>query len=453
MRVLPGLLVLGLLGCRPATTEDSTENLSVQRDVLLVTIDTLRPDVVSAYGHPRPTTPNLDAIGEAGVLFERAYTTTPMTAAAHASMLTGLFPAEHGLLRNGQVLDPALPRLSTVLSEAGYRTAAFLGAHVLDDRFAFDVGFEEFDADMGGARRHERPAEEVVASAIEWIETVREGPRFLWVHVYDPHRPFESRPPEEGWVRESFPIMEERVEPSEKYARGKLIREWLEYEFEVVRTDAALGELLDAWNASAGGADSVVAALSDHGEGMGEHDYLDHGRFLWEEQVRVPWMLRAPGISAGLRVDTPVSLVDLASTLLELAMPAAAGALAGDSLVDAMLEERAAPGVVHVERPHIPHPWAEDLAKRETQRLVDRDGGASVDGPVKYIWIEEEGPLLFDLESDGAEAEDLASSSPELLTERAEEYELWQASLEAHGRTVEQRDPATEEMLEALGYQ
>lgn len=424
----------------------------MQRDVLVVTIDTLRSDVVSAYGHPRPTTPNLDAVGDAGVLFERAYTTIPMTASAHASMLTGLYPAEHGLLRNGQVLDPALPRLSTVLSTAGYHTAAFMGAHVMDSRFAFDLGFDVFDAKMRGPNAHERPAEEVVSRAIEWLESVPEGPRFLWVHVYDPHRPFESTTPEENWLRESYPVMEARVEPSKEFPRPKLIREWLEYEFEVVRTDAAVGELLSAWNASEGGGESVVAILSDHGEGMGEHDYLDHGRFLWEEQILVPWVLRAPGIPAGSRVDSAVSLVDLPRTLLQLAAPAEADQLAGESLVDLVLGKRAGSNLVKVERPLIPHPSKEDLLTRETIRLVERHGGASLDGSIKYIWIDDEEPLLFDLEADAAEARNLAGERPELFRERVADYERWHGGLEALGRTLVQNDPATAKMLEALGY-
>ena len=441
-------MALALVAC----SQDSAPDPSVQRDVLLVTIDTLRSDVVSAYGHPRPTTPNLDAIGNAGAIFERAYTTTPMTASAHASMLTGLYPAEHGLVRNGQVLDPGLPRLSTVLSEAGYHTAAFLGAHVIDSRFAFDRGFDVFDAKMGGPNAHERPAEVVVSRAIEWLESAPEGPRFLWVHVYDPHRPFESSPPEENWLRDSYPVMEARVEPSTEYQRGKLIREWLEYEFEVVRTDQAIGELFDAWEATEAGTDSVIAILSDHGEGMGEHDYLDHGRFLWEEQVRVPWMLRAPTIPAGTRVTDAVSFVDLPRTLLELAAPAAADPLGGESLVDLVLGKRAGDNRIKIERPLIPHPSKQDLVTRQTVPLVERRGGASLDGPIKYIWIEEEDPLLFDLEVDAAEADSLVQARPDLFAERVEEFGRWQAGLTAQGRTLDQNDPETEKMLEALGY-
>ena len=270
--------------------------------VLLVTIDTLRADAVSAWGRETGTTPRLDALAAAGVRFEAATTVTPLTLPAHASLLTGWRPARVGLTVNG-VGRPALPTrtLAERLGGQGYTTAAFVSSTVLDHRFGLAAGFAHYDDDLavpgGPDAPLERNAQATVDRALEWSGWGR-TPFFAWVHLFDPHAPYAAPGGRAGEDRAAY-LDEVR------YADGQLAR------------------LLEHVAATAQGPVLVVVA-ADHGEGLGEHGEETHGLLLNESTMHVPLVmawLGEPGAAWPARGTTRadvVSLLDVTPTLLDL---------------------------------------------------------------------------------------------------------------------------------------
>lgn len=289
---LAGALMLG--GCGRAG--------EARPSVLLVTVDTLRADAVSAWGRETGTTPRMDALAGTGLRFDAATTVTPLTLPAHASLLTGWRPARIGLTVNG-VAQPGLPvpTLAQRLSQAGYATAAFVSATVLDRRYGLSAGFAHYDDDLavpgGPADPFERRADATIDRALAWTGWTKQ-PFFAWVHLYDPHAPYAAPGGAEGIDRAA-------------------------YLDEVRYTDRQLGRLLDEVAARARGP-VLVVLTSDHGEGLGEHGEETHGLLLNESTLHVPLLmswLKAPGgdwPAAGQRRADSVSLLDVTPTLLEL---------------------------------------------------------------------------------------------------------------------------------------
>ena len=259
--------------------------------VLLVTIDTLRADRLGAYGDAQARTPHLDALARRSLVFERAFAPAPLTLPSHATLLTGLLPPAHGVRGNGSfALGAGPPTLAEALGARGLRTAAFVGGFPVSRRFGLARGFEHYDDALAKApglhfEFAERRAPEVVSAARGWLAQ-QAGPVFVWVHLFDPHAPYDPPPAYAG------------PDP---------------YRGEIAATDAALGGLLEAWDARAGR--SYVAVTSDHGEAFGEHGEESHSLFVYDVTLRVPLLLRGPGIGAR-RETTPVGLSDLAATLL-----------------------------------------------------------------------------------------------------------------------------------------
>ncbi len=268
-------------------------------NLLLVTIDTLRADHVGAYGGRDVQTPTLDALAARGVRFEHAETAVPITGPSHATILTGLYPPVHGVRDN--VVFPLEPRhrtLATHLKSAGYRTAAFVGAYPVAAAFGFKQGFDSLsenfkESEVPGAGA-QRPANEVVDDALGWLAAPGEGPFFVWMHLYDPHAPYD--PPE----------------PYRTAFAGRL------YDGEIAFADAQLGRVFDWLRSSGHDGDTVVAVLSDHGESLGEHGEVTHAVLLYEATLHVPLLIAGPGLPAGQAVDARVSTVDVAPTLLRL---------------------------------------------------------------------------------------------------------------------------------------
>ncbi|MEM7051900.1 MAG: sulfatase-like hydrolase/transferase [Acidobacteriota bacterium] len=278
-------LVLALLGSSGSVAAEGPPN------VLLVTLDTTRSDALGAYGGAART-PNLDGIAERGVRFDRAITAAPITLPAHASLLTGLDPPEHGVRDNGlSALPGDLPTLATRFAAAGYATAAVVASRVLDRRFGLARGFDHYDDSMaaevtGEYGYAERDATAVTAAARRWLAGRAGGkPFFLWVHYYDPHAPYQ---------------------PAAEARDG--------YRGEIEKVDTELGRLLAAIPDGA-----LVAVVADHGESLGEHGEKGHGIFLYRAVVEVPLMLAGPGVPTGKVVTETVAARRLAPTLTALA--------------------------------------------------------------------------------------------------------------------------------------
>ena len=360
-------------------------------NVLLVTIDTLRQDRVGAYGNRSGLTPTIDRLAAAGVRFSHAFTPAPLTLPAHASILTGRSPNGHGIHNNTRFrLDAAVPTLAALLRAAGYRTGAFVGAFVLDGRFGLNQGFDVYDDHLArgnAASFHfaERRAADVVKLAGDWIlnrqSTNSQSPInqqsaisnqrwFAWVHLFDPHAPYDAPP---------------------DYRAGRS-----PYDAEVAYTDAMIGQLLAQLDAAGALARTLIVVTADHGESLGEHGETTHGLFAYDSTLSVPLIVRGPSI-APATIDAPVSHVDLAPTILDLAGMALPPHTDGTSLarplpasralyfeaLDASLTRGWAPlrGVVQEGWKYIDLPEAElyDLAHdpREQANLIDRDAHAS----------------------------------------------------------------------------
>ena len=289
-------------------------------NVVVVTVDTLRPDHLGCYGYPDIETPALDGLAKRGVLFENAVVQTPLTPPSHASIFTGQNPNMHKVRNTGGFVLPSSSHpLARILQEQGWDTAAFIGSAVLKKLFGFNNGFAVYDDEMPrpGNRNEfredpERKASVVVDRAIAWLDKRPEGkPFFLWVHLYDPHIPYQ--PP---------------AEFARKY-KGR------PYDGEIAYTDQQIGRLFDAVGKKSPADKTVIAVLSDHGESLGEHGEHTHGVFLYDSTLRIPFLIAGPGIPAGVRVKQQARSIDFLPTLLQVLGGRAAGSVQGVSLVPA----------------------------------------------------------------------------------------------------------------------
>jgi arylsulfatase A-like enzyme/Tfp pilus assembly protein PilF len=309
------LLVCAAAACGVFGERSFTVTPNPDRNILLVTIDTLRADALGAYGG-RAATPNLDALAAHGARFTFAHSHAVVTLVSHASILTGTYPYEHGIRDNtGYRLRPNQPTAATLLKARGFATGAFVGGFPLDHRFGLTPGFDVYDDRMtksgapGEPAERERPADAVVASALAWIGA-QPGKWFAWVHVYDPHEPYE---PPGGFAS--------------RYAGEP-------YLGEVAWTDSALGPLFAPLASQP--RPTLVVVTGDHGESLGEHGERTHSLFAYEATLHVPLIVAEMTKDAkgtrGRVIDTPVRHVDLLPTLLASAGAPPTGS--GTSLLD-----------------------------------------------------------------------------------------------------------------------
>ena len=270
-------------------------------NLLLVTIDTLRADRVGVYGNRTGLTPTIDRLAHEGLRFDAVRAHAPLTLPSHASLMTSRIPPHHGVRDNGTYrLDDTHPTLAAALKTGGYHTAAFVGAFVLDSRFGLARGFDVYDDQYVGRPAPgrvdvvERPANDVMTRAIDWIRTVTGRPWFAWVHVYDPHEPYA---------------------PPQPYASTYTTAP---YDGEVAYVDSALGRMLDSLQAAGQLDRTLVVVASDHGEGLGDHGERTHGLFAYDSTMRVPVVAWCRGrIRPGVLTES-AGLIDLAPTVLDL---------------------------------------------------------------------------------------------------------------------------------------
>ena len=284
VRLLPGLVLsIVLLGCSPSKSPPN---------VILITMDTTRPDHLGCYGCEVASTPALDSLSLRSTLFEDAYTAAPITLAAHTTMLTGRTPIGHGIRDNGwHGLAAGVVTLPEVLSAQGYTTAAFVSAYVVKSIYDVGRGFETF----GEAFSYERPASATTDSVIAYLERTPAAPLFLWVHYFDPHDPYE--PPE----------------PFASSTRGG------PYDAEISAMDHGIGRLLCALDRLGYARDAHIIVVADHGEGLEERQgYKSHGLVLYDEAMRVPLLWHTPGQRVGRRDDSLVGCVDIYPTVLDV---------------------------------------------------------------------------------------------------------------------------------------
>jgi arylsulfatase A-like enzyme/Tfp pilus assembly protein PilF len=407
-------LALAAWRCRPATLPVSEAGLSV----LLITIDTLRADAVGAYGDAAASTPWIDRLARDGVRFDQAHAHNVVTLPSHANILSGRLPLDHGVRDNAGFRFPRdEDTLATLLKARGYRTAAFPSAFPLAARFGLQRGFDVYDDaflrgdESSEVAAPERPGPETVAAAQAWLRAQGEAPTFLWVHLYEPHFPYEPPPP---WAA--------------RYAQEP-------YKGEVGAADEALRPLLEPLLEKARAGRTLVVLTADHGESLGEHGEKTHGIFTYEGPLRVPLIVYAPRLFRPAVVTEVVGHADVVPTILEaLAVPVPAG-LPGRSLRAVAAGTTPAPPL-----------YFEALSGNTTRRWAPLHG--ILRGRTKYIDLPI--PELYDLASDPGETANLAAARPEERERMRAILQRFRAADPGPSAAVESAQ--TRERLRALGY-
>ncbi len=375
--VVLGLIVLTVLGLIYWQWRAPRPN------IILVTFDTTRADRLGVYGYEQGLTDAFDDFARSGVLFERAYAPAPITLPSHATLLTGLYPPEHGLRVNGAgKLTQDIPYLPEILKQHGYDTGAFIAAPVLDSQYGLDRGFDEYDDDFSSSSEsHGEPRRDgriVIDSALQWLRQRTEKPFFCWIHLYDAHGPYDPR----------VAVYQQRFE-SNPYDGGVA---WEVQQFGRIRSYLEERGLTS---------ETLVVVAGDHGEGLNEHQEDEHGMLVYETTLRVPFVFAGPEeyCRPGIRVPPAVSLVDLMPTMLDLLRISEPDHLSGRSLLPALkgqpLEERDC--YAEAESPFVLNGWS------PLQTVIS--------GHWKYI--QSTRPELYNLETDPGELSDMAGPDSE----------------------------------------
>jgi choline-sulfatase len=411
-------LLFLLASCRSPEKPPQSKAAPPQ-NLVLVTIDTLRADRLGCYGYTKGETPNLDRLAKAGALFENATTHAPLTAPSHASMFTGVYPTVHKVRDTGGfVLQEQSTTLAEVLQQQGWDTAAFVGASVLKKNFGFSQGFAVYDDTMpaqGSATSEfpERRAADVVDRAMQWLSGRPDGkPFFLWVHVFDPHGPYD--PPS----------------PFREKHNGRA------YDGEVAYTDQQLGRLFEAVKSKSPDR-TLIAVLSDHGESLADHGEYTHGVFLYDATLRIAFLLSGPGVPAGLRVKGQARAIDLTPTLFDQLGVKPPPGMQGASLVPALAGK--------------PSPDAYSYSETVFSKLNMGWSELRAIRTDRWKYIRAPKPELYDLAKDVAETTNVLTSYPAVV----EELEAKLKSIAAPGtEKVETQavDRRTMDQLKSLGY-
>ncbi len=396
-------------------------------NLLLITVDTLRADRLGCYDFPAARTPFIDRLAGEGVRCTHATTAAPITLPSHATILTGLYPPAHGVRDNGAyALGQGAVTLAERLHDAGYTTQAFVSALVLNRRYGLDQGFDGYDDDLWSEdapptfmirdRSALKTADRVVPWLEEWGSTPDAQPFFVWVHFFDPHQPYE-------------PSLREQL------------RTLTPYDAEIATVDLALGRILGSLEEQGALDSTLVVFTSDHGESLGEHGEKTHGIFIYDATIRVPLILRLPGLfSPGTEYLSPVRTVDIMPTVLSV-LKLEPGPTQGVDLLPSLTGDRPP-----VELPQ----YCESLLSESGFGMAPlyglRSGG--------WKWIRAPRPELYNLEDDPGELVNLHDTLPggSLSLDAALSDILENSQLMAVESAGNPMDSETEEMLQALGY-
>lgn len=329
------------------------------RNVLLIGVDTLRADHMSAFGYERDTTPNLKALADVGVRFTQCRAQAPWTLPSFSSTLTSLYPSVHNAGRGGHdvwtPIDPTTVSLAEALSRVGYETAGLVANFLISPRYGLDQGFESYETRFGF-----ESATNDVESVAEFVTTHTATPWFFFWHIMDPHLPYTTpadvrekftEPDYDGQFQRGrspevpFQVLDPRPgrrwfahegpppPPDLTEADARFVSDY--YDAEIFEVDAAIGRLFDALKESGQWDRTVIAFVADHGEGLGDHDHYHHGYTLFDDQVHIPLLLRVPGRHEGRVIERPVGAIDLAPTLLgALDLPVPASFMGVDRLAE-----------------------------------------------------------------------------------------------------------------------
>lgn len=497
------LLLAAVLACGAPAPEaaPAVEPLPAKSNILLITIDTLRADRLSSYGHVRPTSPVIDRLAAEGVRFDQAQVQWPKTTPSFASIFTATYPKDNQIVRTaGQPVSCKFEMLAEALKRQGYATYAVVANGAVGSEFYFDQGFDEYietwKLEHGAGGADPNRAEAVTQLAVGLLDKLKQSgkPYFLWVHYLDPHAPYE---PPEGF-RDRFQN-DEHFDPSVRIplsdrpkqqmfgigservldGRDDLAFYLARYDAEIAYNDAQIGHLLDEMRKRGMLERTLTAFTSDHGESLGEHGYyFDHGRFSFQTCLRVPFILHYPGVLAP-RVDRdPVELIHLAPTLLEAAgvrLPDGVW-MQGRSLTPRLRGqappppppaegEEGDPAGATARQPGLAFSEAGWETHNKWQKVV-RDGRFKLifaQTRPEQRWIGGEGVkfTLYDLVNDPGETTNVIDKFPQDAERLTRELWKWERAPKFNVETDQsggacgdqrQMDEETRKLLESLGY-
>lgn len=406
-RVLATLLLLALAGCAKEPAQPEAKNAATEpakkQALLLVTLDTTRADALTPE-----VAPNFAALAARGISFTQAYSTAPTTLTAHASMMSGLYPAGHGVHENGRQVGGETPLLAAELKRQGYRAAAFVSGYPLAGHYGLARGFDVYDDDFGkdgaGQSRVERSATETTDRALRQLQQERKESAgfFLWVHYYDPHEPYAPPEPFKSQFKDD------------------------PYRGEIAAMDHELGRLVDAFEKATAGSERKIVILADHGEGRGEHGETFHGNLLYQGVMHVPLVIVGDGIAPGVREDA-VSTRQIRATFLDWALGKQDGSL---------MEKSGQPALGEAMQPFLNYRWQPQVMAVGAGIKLIRSGRFEI----------------YDVLADPGEQNDLAQTmDPERTLARA----IADYPLPAAGNAAKSQAPPSEEeqkKLASLGY-
>jgi arylsulfatase A-like enzyme/tetratricopeptide (TPR) repeat protein len=399
-------------------------------NVILITLDTTRTDHLACYGYPNIKTPNLDSLAQKGVLFEQAAASSPLTLPSHCSIMTGMYPTYHGVRVNGNTaLSEEQTTIAEVLSARGYKCGAFIGSFVLDGRWGLKQGFQHYDdpfdlkkykhIDLGAIQR---PGNEVMDAALAWLDGEKANPFFAWIHLYDPHVPYE---PPEPYRSEYGP-------------RGRVGL----YDGEIAFMDEQIGRCVSWLEKNGLGKNTIMILIGDHGEGLGSHGEQTHGYFIYEYAAHVPFLVVAPFEDLeGKRVSSQVRAVDVFPTIMELAKIKSPTKVHGKSLLPMMFQTK----------------------KREESYAYGESMAPNIQfgwSPLRYLrtahykYIDAPRAELYDLTQDADEQTNIYQESSDVARKMKADLDRLVAET-SKGAPVPQAanlDKETVERLAALGY-
>lgn len=455
-------LLIGVAGCGGSDSDDATGDATQSMqpggsepvNVLLVTLDTTRRDYLGCYGGGDGVTPNLDSLAADGVRFDRAISTSAATPISHASILTGLNNYQHGVrviyAEDGFRLADSVQTVTTMLHERGWSTGAFLSSFTVSSFFGFQRGFDVFDEGLGipadesfnvesngfwdwPLAQNQRRSDETTDRIVSWLWRT-EPPFFAWLHYWDPHDRVVL-PPEE--FREPF------VTPD--LSRMDHLRET--YQTEIRYVDEQFGDVIDVLRKRGWYDNTLIIVVADHGEGLGDHGWWGH-QILYQEQINVPLIVRAPGWPRGRSVDDLVRTVDIAPTITDLVGVRTPPDLAGKSLTPLVEGRKEAPRVAYADAINAYDLNAIIVESRPDDGLLH----CAMDRDWKLIHrpLLDGADELYHLATDPNETTNVIADAPEQAARLKRELDRFDGYVESP--FGDELDPKVLERLKSLGY-
>jgi arylsulfatase A-like enzyme/Tfp pilus assembly protein PilF len=390
--------------------------------VLLISIDTLRPDYLSCYGNPVVQTPHIDSLSQRGTLMEHAVAQIPLTLPSHTSMLTGLYPTHHGVHDNGGFyLSEKIETIAEVFKKQGFATAGFIAGFPLDSRFGLSQGFDTYDDKLPIRAMNfdiampQLPAHMVVDDVLNWMKSSKTDKWFVFLHLYDPHHPYQ--PPDEY----------KKKYPNNFYA-GEIA--YVDDQLNRVFTYLAAQKMLDS---------TLIVFTADHGESLGAHKERTHGIFAYNTTLHVPMIFAGPGVPRGKHMSSLARTIDITPTIMDIMKFPPNPSLDGNSLIKFWNSNPEPPNRIT---------YFEALSVSINRNWAPIRGFFS--GNYKYIYLPV--PELYDLSKDPTEQNNLCSTDKQLCAKYQEDYTQFARMVGVKDVIAQDVDPEVAEKLRALGY-